>query len=287
MIIRFVIIVTRYDRDDNRGKMGVIHMGTTSLSRPFIKYKKGQGETITGEIAREYPLTIHVNGDEFATLVCTPADLEEMVVGFLASEGVIRFYDEILQLKLDPEQGFAYVEINRDIKQHKDFYAKRFIGSCCGKSRQSFYFYNDVRTARTVRTPLQIPAELCLKLMQKLQSQSEMFRQTGGVHNAALCLQDELLFMRTDIGRHNALDKLYGRILMEKMKTTDKIIVFSGRISSEVLLKVAKIGVGILLSKSAPTDLALQLAEELNITTAGFIRNGEMNIYTHPERILL
>lgn len=91
--------------------------------------------------------------------------------------------------------------------------------------------------------------------------------------------------MRTDIGRHNALDKLYGHCLLNGMSVRDKLIVFSGRISSEVLLKAAKIGVSIVISKSAPTELAIQMAEELNITAIGFVRNGSFNVYTHPERI--
>ena len=91
--------------------------------------------------------------------------------------------------------------------------------------------------------------------------------------------------MRTDIGRHNALDKLYGCCLKNGMPVRDKLIVFSGRISSEVLLKAAKIGVSIVISKSAPTELALQMAEELNITAIGFVRNGSFNVYTHPERV--
>lgn len=88
-----------------------------------------------------------------------------------------------------------------------------------------------------------------------------------------------------DIGRHNALDKLYGYCLMHSLAVEDKIMVFSGGISSEVLLKVAKIGCSIVLSKSAPTELALRLAHELGITTVGFIRNQSFNIYTWPERI--
>jgi FdhD protein len=264
-----------------------LSLPAASVINQMIKYRNGQWNTEQAQIAREYPLTIYVNGDEFATLVCTPSDLEEMVVGFLASEGIIRFYHEINEINIDADQGLAYVELTHQSIQHKDFYAKRFIGSCCGKSRQSFYFYNDVRTAKTIRTAPTITVQSCFALIEALQNQSKTFQSTGGVHNAALCSEDQILTLRTDIGRHNALDKLYGNILMSGMGTADKIIAFSGRISSEVLLKVSKIGVGILLSKSAPSDLAIQMADELKITTVGFIRNGELNIYTHPDRIRL
>src|SRR5699024_3757633 len=102
----------------------------------------------------------------------------------------------------------------------------------------------------------------------------------------ALCSRDDMIAVRADIGRHNALDKLYGHCLQNNISTKDKLIVFSGRVSSEVLLKASKIGVGVFLSKSAPTDLALNLADELNMTVAGFIRGNNMNVYTHPWRIV-
>ena len=95
-----------------------------------------------------------------------------------------------------------------------------------------------------------------------------------------------IVLSRMDIGRHNALDKIYGHCLKHSIPVRDKVIVFSGRISSEILLKVAKIGCEIVLSKSAPTELALSLAEELGITTVGFIRKNSFNLYTHPERII-
>ncbi len=122
--------------------------------------------------------------------------------------------------------------------------------------------------------------------MEELQQQSEQFMRTGGVHNAALAEPDGLLAVRTDIGRHNALDKIYGHMLRSRISVKNKLIVFSGRLSSEVLLKISKIGAGIVLSKSAPTDLALRLADDLQITVIGFARGSKMNVYTHPNRIV-
>jgi FdhD protein len=256
--------------------------------RVVYKYDGETIEELSDTMAVEFPLTIKLNGEEFATMVCTPSDMEDLVIGFLASEAVIRSAGEIESLTVDPDKGFAYVELRNKLPMNRDTYSKRFIGSCCGKSRQ-FYFHNDVKTAKTIQTQsgVQVRAEQCIRLMRKLQDASPHFRQTGGVHNAALCTVDDLLLSRTDIGRHNALDKIFGHMLRNNISSRDKIIVFSGRISSEVLLKTAKIGASILLSKSAPTDLALSLAEELGITAAGFVRNGQMNIYTHPHRIVL
>jgi FdhD protein len=253
---------------------------------PWTAYKY-DGQALlaqSDEIATEFPMTIKLNGEEFATIVCTPTDLEDMVIGFLASEGVIRFADQIESLSLDEERGFADVKLLNKHQLSTEMVSKRFIGSCCGKSRQ-FYFHNDARTAKTVLTRTQISIDQCLFLMRELQQNSGDFQKTGGVHNAALCTVDQLITARTDIGRHNALDKIYGYCLRKKLPLQDKLLAFSGRVSSEVALKAAKIGVGILLSKSAPTDLALSLSHDLGITIVGFIRGTQLNVYTHPERI--
>ena len=123
--------------------------------------------------------------------------------------------------------------------------------------------------------------------MEKMDKKADLFQQTGGVHIAALCDPQNFMLTRMDIGRHNALDKIYGYCLKNDITVKDKVIVFSGRISSEILLKVAKIGCEVVLSKSAPTELAINLADELGITAVGFIRGQSFNVYTHPERIKL
>lgn len=256
--------------------------------RDRLQVLRYTGESLTeieDQAAVEFPLTIYIDDEEFATVVCTPQDLEELVIGFLASEGMIRSIEDISSLDIDYHQGFAYVELK--IKQviGKEYFSKRMIGSCCGKSRQ-FYFYNDAKTAKTVMSNQKISVIQCLDLMEKMQDNSEEFLLTGGVHNAALCTTEGLLFSYSDIGRHNALDKIFGHCLIHKIRLKDKVIVFSGRISSEVVLKVAKIGAGILISKSAPTTLGIDLAHDLGITAIGFARNNQLNIYSHTERII-
>ncbi|MBM7553020.1 formate dehydrogenase accessory sulfurtransferase FdhD [Thalassobacillus pellis] len=250
------------------------------------KVMRYQGHLFTYEdddVAEEFPLTIVVNGEEIATMVCSPIDMRELVVGFLATEGIIFKYEDIHSITMDEECGFAYVELHRNLPDARNT-DKRWLGSCCGKSR-AFYFQSDAKTARTVTSTHKIAVKECLDLMEEFQSTADMFHQTGGVHQAALATAQGVQLSYADIGRHNALDKIYGKILIDKISLKDKLIIFSGRISSEVLLKVSKMNIGILLSKSAPTNLALDLAEDLNITAIGFIRNGRMNVYTHESRV--
>ncbi|MDZ5784023.1 formate dehydrogenase accessory sulfurtransferase FdhD [Marinococcus luteus] len=253
--------------------------------QPIVSYSPEEGlYAAEDQVALEKPMTIVVNDEEFATLVCTPTHVEELVVGFLASEGVILFYREIESVSLDDDLGFAYVSINSNRVKEASFYSKRVIGSCCGKSRQ-FYFQSDVQTAKTAVTKRTLTPEQCLGFMKEMQDNSVVFKNTGGVHNAAICDTDGIIVDRSDIGRHNALDKLYGYCLMNGIQVRDKVLVFSGRLSSEVLTKAAKMGMGIILSKSAPTNLAIRLADDLNITAVGFIRGSTFNVYAHAERI--
>ncbi|HAQ07116.1 MAG TPA: sulfurtransferase FdhD, partial [Bacillus bacterium] len=130
----------------------------------ITKYTDGQFMDVEDVIVNEFPLTIFVNDMEFATMVCTPTHFEEMVVGFLASEGVIRFYSDIHSMSIDEDRGYAYVMLKKaNMVTTQEYYSKRFIGSCCGKSRQ-FYFHNDARTAKTSMAKTTITAAQSIAL---------------------------------------------------------------------------------------------------------------------------
>lgn len=237
-------------------------------------------------VATEYPITVKVNGKELLTIVCTPEYIEDMVIGFLISERIIVNYVDITEIRMDDTLGIVFVETTRSFPFFEQLHNKRYITSCCGMSRQGFVFANDVLTAKQMNTKnVTLSPDDCFNLMEKMNSNADLFMQTGGVHIAALCDTADFTLTRMDIGRHNALDKIYGHCLKNTIPVNDKVIVFSGRISSEILLKVAKIGCEIVLSKSAPTELAINLADELGITAVGFIRENSFNIYSHPDRI--
>lgn len=241
----------------------------------------------TDEVVTEYPLTILLDGRELATIVCSPSHLEELVLGFLTAEGILSPGERVEDLYVIPAEGIAVVEAPAGSKRPEaELLGRRWVGSCCGKSRSGFPFANDARAARPVEGDLRLAARTCARLMRDLQAASPLFARTGGVHNAGLATRHGVEVVRTDIGRHNTLDKLYGHALLGGCPALgERAVVFSGRVSSEVLLKVARMGCPILLSKSAPTDLALELAERLGVTVAGFLRGETMNVYTRPDRI--
>lgn len=254
---------------------------------PYLVRKVDENGWLEEEdfVVRETALTIHVNGKELATLVCSPMDLEYMAVGFLCAEGILQKREDLKGITLDEEEGMAWVETGGDASLAEKVFLKRYITPCCGRSRTSFYFATDALLCRPVTSELKVSRKTVVNLAAELQERSGLFRRTGGVHGAALARNDEILIFREDIGRHNTLDKIYGQCFLEEIPRHDKMIIFSGRVSSEILLKVAKMGAPILVSRSAPTDLALKLAEDLRVTVIGFARGNRMNIYTHPDRI--
>jgi len=262
-------------------------MNSTVKKRTVLRFKNGEMESVEDKIVTEFPVTVKINEEEFVTMVCSPQYIEDMVIGYLASEGVIREYKDIKNIWVQEKEGYVHVTIDKLNPYFQNLQNKRYITSCCGASRQGFVFINDALTAKKMNDiSVELSIKDCFQLMNKLQQSAATFQETGGVHNAAICDKNGFMLSRMDIGRHNALDKLYGYCLKHHISIRDKVVVFSGRISSEILLKVAKIGCEVVLSKSAPTELALNLAEELRITTVGFIRNDSLNIYTCPERIL-
>ncbi|MBP1948689.1 formate dehydrogenase accessory sulfurtransferase FdhD [Virgibacillus litoralis] len=246
------------------------------------KYHHHLKATEEEEIARETAITITVNGDQYATIVCTPNDVYELTLGYLASEGLIRSVNQVENLSIDEAKGFAYADLSIPVSFPER--SERWIGSCCGKSRE-FYLRQDVNTAKTIMSQANISTKQINQLMMEFDSRAEIFNRTGGVHQAALASSDKVIASYIDIGRHNALDKLYGYILQNRITLKNKCVLFSGRISSEVVLKVSKIGAGLLVAKSAPTDLALKLADDLQITAVGFARDSNLNVYTHENRV--
>jgi len=161
------------------------------------------------------------------------------------------------------------------------------MSACCGKSRVSFNFENDTSLVRVQESGAKISLEDAVYYANYLDKNFSLFRETGGVHSGGVGHSGVVRYTCYDIGRHNVLDKVLGRAYLLNQDLAGHVLFFSGRVSSEILLKVAKMNIAILVARSAPTDLALALAEDLNITVIGFARGDGLNIYTCPERIEL
>ncbi|WP_202707865.1 formate dehydrogenase accessory sulfurtransferase FdhD [Sporosalibacterium faouarense] len=246
----------------------------------ILKIKGDEVNEIEDKVVVEYPFTIYLDNEEFITLLCTPKSLRYLAIGFLQSEGIIDKKEDIEKIDIDEERGLAFVNTTRTNSLSKNLSRKRTITTGCGKGT---IFYNVIDSFKTkkISKRLDIDKDNIYKLMTKFNEKSKMFLETGGVHSCALCKNNQILIFEEDIGRHNALDKILGRILLEEIKLEDKFIVTSGRITSEILIKASMRSISTIISRSAPTNLSIDMAKELNITLIGFARGKKMNMYTN------
>lgn len=251
----------------------------------ILKFNDESSTTVEDIVVREMPLTIILNNKELVTLLCSPKDLNYLAIGFLVSEGLLKSKGEIKKVTVDNQRGIVRVETTEDRDIEDALVFKRLITSGCG-SGAAFYKAADALDQHKIESETKIIATEVTSLVRDFQHNSEVFRVTGGVHSAALCDNSNIIIFSEDIGRHNAIDKIFGECLLKDIATDEKVIVTSGRISSEILLKVAKRNIPIIISKSAPTDLALNLANGLGITLLGFVRGKRLNAYTNDWRIM-
>ena len=253
--------------------------------REIISYDHGAFTSKEVPVVQETPLTIFLNQVELATMVCSPGAYQELGVGFLLTEGLVQTPSDIISMSLREEEGLLQIETSRPIPQTGTF-LRRHIASCCGKSRAGLYFINDARQLKPIENDSRFSADHLLQIINGLEDRSGTFRLTGGVHSAALADQDGILCMFEDIGRHNAVDKVLGYAFLNEISTDDKCLLLSGRVASEILIKAARAIIPVVLSRSAPTGLTVDLADDLNITVVGFDRGERFNIYSHPERVV-
>src|SRR3990172_7589678 len=250
----------------------------------ILKITEESSSRLEDVVAREYPLTIILNNQELVTLMCTPKDLNYLAIGFLASEGLLESKDEIRQITVDDVRGVVRVKTNEEKTMANEMLFKRLITSGCGRGA-AFYTGADAQNRTILESKTKISGDEVTALVREFQHHSELYKKTGGVHSAALCDNKNILVFNEDIGRHNAVDKIFGECLMKDIPTEGRVIVTSGRISSEILLKVSRRNIPIIISKSAPTDLGISLANELGITMLGFARGKRVNVYTNDWRI--
>jgi FdhD protein len=219
------------------------------------------------------------------TLLCSPADFKYLALGFLSSEGLLKSKADVKRVVVDATKGVVRVEtVDRETAEGEAVF-KRVITPGCGRGA-SFYSAADTGLEKAESRVTVLAGDI-LKMMMDFQHYSVLYRETHGVHSAALCDPQKILIFKEDIGRHNAIDKIFGECLDRAVPTEDKMIMTSGRMSSEIVLKVARRRVPVLVSKSAPTNTAVKLANDLGITLVGFVRGSRMNVYTHDWRVAL
>lgn len=275
------------------------------VSIEIARWRGDESGAQRDELAVEEPLELRVRAatpgaapESLAAIMRTPGQDEELAAGFLFSEGVLRARAELLALRpgtdadglpspnvLDVEAATG-IDLSRRV--HDEGYSRAFAvnASCgvCGK--------NSVAEVCATLPPLPpddvvIAPRTLYALPERLRAGQRVFAHTGGLHAAGLFDTDgTLLALREDIGRHNAVDKLVGRALLDDALPLRRVVLLvSGRLSFEIVLKALAAGIPILAAVSAPSSMAVDLAEASGITLAAFLRGDTVNVYTHPQRV--
>ncbi len=241
----------------------------------------GKRQPERGPVVREFPLTINLNGQELVTTLCSPVELEYLVAGILFSEGIICNKDDIRAITVDLAAGMAEASV-AGCPDGKKAAFRPLVASGGAKGLSSYGSGGPVFD--TVRAETRVETARILELVNDFLHHSDTYQATRGVHSAALCDGQKIIVFSDDIGRHNALDKVFGRCLLEGIPVAGGVIITSGRISSEMLLKVARRGVAVLISKAPPTDMGIKLAIELGVTLV-IASKHEIAVYSHDWRV--
>lgn len=248
---------------------------------PILKYRQGQTSEVSDVVVAEYNLTIQVNGREFVTLLCTPRSLENLVAGFLCSEGLVQSRKDLQELSVDAEQRLARVTLPKEAESRLSWDVRKTVPTAGGKGHTPLDSGSIESLAGKLDAAVALNPANIVELMARFSRQSRLFLDTGGVHSCALSDGCEILVFEDDIGRHNALDKVLGQAMMEDTALDNKVVLTSGRVSTEILAKLARRGIPAIISRSAPTSAAIEQARALGMTLIGFARGDSFNVYSN------
>lgn len=256
-------------------------------TQKIIKITQGQAHSFKDEIVEESPLSIFLNDQKIVTLMSTPADQKFLALGFLFSEGLIREREDVKKVFFSSRKN--EVKVFTKIKDRIPKSRSRLgtLTSGCGKGK-SLQDLKEVDPLSDVLIDLEfsVTSGQIEILVREFEKRSSVFRSTGGTHSAALADREKILLFKEDIGRHNAIDKILGESLLKKVPLQDRILISSGRVSSDILSKAWRAKISLIVSRSAATSLAVDLAQKLGITIVGFARGKRMNVYSYPVRVV-
>ncbi len=239
---------------------------------------------ITKAVVGEISLKIFINGVEYASLLCINQLHEEMALGFLYNEGVIDSINDVASIEYNDSYYSVMIELKKEVSLNVGD-SFRSVTSGCGKCYTYIKpTYRDIYK-KNERDNTYSLLDIAHK-MREFNEEPPIFIAFGGVHAAKFCNKEQALLIE-DIGRHNCIDKISGMLLTKNISTSDGMLLISGRISSEIILKTIRMGVPLIVSRSTPTVPAIRIAEEYGITLLGYVRDGKGVIYAGKERVVL
>lgn len=256
-----------------------------STPMSLLRVTKDTAQEVEESVATEIPFTLQAGDTEIATLQCSPSHLEELVYGFLYTAGFIAAAADLKSCRVDRTRWTAYLEM--DEVPDPLVLSKRIYTSGCGKG-VTFAHLNEAAARLPMFSDLTVTKAQVNALARWLQHTSELYRTTRGIHTAALSVAGEAPEIGIDdIGRHNAVDKVIGSGLLDQVDFTRSILISSGRISSEILHKVRRCGIPIIIARGGPTHQTVLQAREMGVTVIGFARGSGFSVFSHERRIVL
>lgn len=242
---------------------------------------KGDFDILKDAIVIEEVTNLYINGDLYATFRHSPSQMRELVIGHLLTEGIIDGVEDVSKIQFSGKN--VYVELFRE-KSFKAPEKHRLITTFCSGDELPPYIFKATQKLRFNR--IVFSAEVILKSVDILNSKALIFRASGGTHAAALIDEKgELMAFAEDIGRHNAVDKVVGEAAIRGVDFSRILLASTGRLTSEIVIKAIQMGIPILVSISAPTNMGVKIAEAFGLTLIGFARGKHFNIYTSPDRV--
>jgi FdhD protein len=255
-------------------------MGASSKKK--VKHIRGNtARTAVEKVVREVPVSVHLNGSEYAVLMATPTQLEALALGFLLGEGAITGATSVDGMKVNRREWIIDVALSGEF----DSTRKRGLVTSGCAAVALFKEAFELAGVGRVKSRMRLGAGDVRRLVSEMTRRCDTYQETGGIHSAAIADEKGILLFAEDVGRHNAVDKVIGQAYLDGMGMSGKVLLCTGRISSEILVKAARAGIPVVVSRTAPTDLSVRLAGKLGITLIGFVRGGNVSIYTGMQRI--
>lgn len=247
----------------------------------LFTFQKGRLEPLETEIVREFPLKLMVNGREIATLIASPHDLRFLVAGFLRLQGFVDAVSDFHMLSVCEDFGVANVRIRGELPDQ----LRPVLTSGCGTG-VTFTLDNRVKQPDADGWTATFRPDAVFHLLEGLAKKAEGYKSHGGIHSAATGdAEGNLLLYAEDLGRHNTLDRIAGEALLKDIDLNGTLLVTSGRVSTEMAAKAARLGVALIASRTSPTDMAVKICREAGIVLIGYVRGGKFTVYSGAERI--